>query len=182
MSATTLYQAVLGPEFGLLPLAVRRFHSLRGRHQLHGWVEAQAPRSLGAKLLALCLGTPLRPRRGALRFELDAAAATEVWTRHFPGRTMQSRLNLASARVVEHLGPVRLTFALVRRDAVLAMELQRLQFLGVPCPRCLRPRVVAEESGSADRLHFRVQASMPLAGLVAGYEGYLQLPPGEDSP
>jgi hypothetical protein len=179
MTAGSLYQAVLGPEFAALPAAVRRFHSLRGRHELHGWVEAEAPRSLPARLLALCLGTPQRGRSGALRFELEAAGASERWTRHFPGQTMRSRLSLGASHLVEQLGPVRLTFALTRRDSSLAMELRRLEVLRIPFPRWLLPRIVAEETGSGDRLHFHVRACMPLAGQVACYRGYLQLPAEE---
>lgn len=176
MSAESLYQAVIGADYGALAPAVRRFHALQGRHVLHGWVDADPPASRAARVLAWCLGTPRAARRGPLRFEPDAAPALEVWTRHFPGQTMVSRLSLRRQHVVEHLGPTQLTFRLAGGTAGLGMQLERMHFLGVPCPRWLMPRVVAEESGDAGRLHFHVQAFMPLAGRVASYRGYLELP------
>lgn len=177
MKAGSLYQAVFGPDYAGLAPAVRRFHALQGHHVLHGGVDADPPASAAARALAWCLGTPRGARSGPLRFELQAAPAPEVWTRHFPGQTMVSRLSLGPRRVVERLGPTRLTFRLAGGAAGLDMQLERVHFLGVPCPRCLMPRVVARESGDAARLHFHVQAFMPLAGRVASYRGYLELPP-----
>lgn len=176
MSAESLYQAVIGADYTRLAPAVRRFHALQGRHVLHGWVDADPPASMAARVLAWCLGTPRAARSGPLRFELDATPTLEIWTRHFPGQTMVSRLSPGPRRVVERLGPTRLTFRLAGDAAGLGMQLERIHVLGVPCPRWLMPRVVAQESGDAARLHFHVQAFMPLAGRVASYRGYLELP------
>ena len=101
---------------------------------------------------------------------------TEVWTRHFPGRTMRSRLCLAGTRVEERLGAARLAMDLVQCEGGLRMQLVRLHFLGIPCPGWLMPRVVAQETGHEGCLHFRVQASLPLLGVVASYRGHLVLP------
>lgn len=55
------------------------------------------------------------------------------------------------------------------------MRLMGLHFMGVPCPRWLLPKVIAEETGQYDRLHFRVQASLPVIGIVTSYRGHLTL-------
>ncbi|WP_309246587.1 DUF4166 domain-containing protein [Ramlibacter montanisoli] len=144
-------------------------------------MEADAPASAPARLLAWCLGSPQRAHQGRLRFELDANPDAEVWTRHFPGKTMRSRLS-GGPLLVEQLGPARLTFALAAADPGLVMRLVRLQFLRVPCPRWLMPHIVAEESGTGGRLNFRVHASVPVLGTVASYRGYLELPVAEDAP
>ena len=60
----------------------------------------------------------------------------------------------------------RLGFALRGSPEKLEMQLVRLHFLGVPCPRWLLPAIVAEETATTGRLHFRVQASLPLVGVV----------------
>ena len=175
-SLPSLYARVMGPEFARLAAPLQHFHSLAGRHELHGWVEAEAPSSLPARMLAWCLRTPRRVASGPLRFEIEAAPSREVWTRHFPGRTMRSSFSGSAAQVFEHLGPARLAFRLVRQDAGLRMHLTSLRFLRIPCPRWLMPQLVAEESASDGRLHFRVSASVLLAGTVASYRGYLELP------
>ncbi len=177
----SLYERVLGPSYERLPAAVQRFHRLQGRSVLKGWVQTQAPSSLPARLLAFCLGTPRRASSGPLSFELEASAEAECWTRHFPTRTMTSRMRFVAGRIQEQLGAARLTFGLSVADGKLKMELEGLRFLGVPCPRWLMPQVVAEEIGRDDRLHFRVAANVPLLGRVAGYDGYLDLGPAEEA-
>lgn len=176
MSSKSLYQQVLGPGFLLLPLPVQQFHAMQGTTVLHGRVEIQAPATFVARCLARCLGAPLTAERGAIRFELQSDSATEHWVRHFPGKTMQSRLGSSSGHIVEQLGAARLTFALRGSPEMLEMQLVSLHFLGVPCPRWLVPSVVAEETATPGRLHFRVQASVRFIGTVASYQGYLELP------
>jgi hypothetical protein len=179
VSAGSLYQRVMGSDFLQLPPAVQQFHSLQGNSLLNGWVEVQAPGTFVARCLARCLGAPLTDEQGPLRFELETDGASERWVRHFPRKTMQSRLENVSGRIVEQLGAARLTFALRATSERLQMQLVSLRFLGVPCPRWLLPAVVAEETATLGRLHFRVQASMRLVGMVASYRGYLNLPPGK---
>ena len=177
MSQPSLYLQVMGSQFHQLAAPVRRFHSLSGLHVLRGEVVIDAPKNRLARLLARCLGAPLADARGAIRFDLDASPALETWTRHFPGRTMTSRLARRDAELVERLGAARLTFRLAQAGGTLQMHLARLHFLGLPCPSWLMPRVIAQESGTDGRLHFAVQASVAGLGLVASYRGFLELPP-----
>jgi hypothetical protein len=179
MNTSSLYRRVMGAQFASLPAAVQRFHALTGTHVLEGWVDVEAPDSLAAAWLARALGSPRSAHSGALRFELHAGPAMETWTRHFPARTMHSRMTSSGSRLVEHLGWTRLVFDLVHAGDKLQMQLVSLRFLGIAAPSWLRPRVVAEESGDGSRLHFRVRAVLPVIGVVAGYTGYLELPGGE---
>lgn len=168
-----MYETVMGPAFGALADPVKAFHRTRGRRTLHGWVRTEAPASWPARLLARCLGTPLDPVSGAIRFELDAAPGCETWVRHFPGKTMRSRMRLVKGELTERLGPTLLHFQLLADDGRLVMRLRALKFLGIPCPRWALPRIVAEEEGRDGHLHFRISAALPLIGQVAGYTGYL---------
>jgi hypothetical protein len=93
---------------------------------------------------------------------------------------MESRLFRMSGHVVERLGAARLAFRLRGSPDKLEMQLVGLRFLGVPCPGWLLPAIVAQETATAGRLHFRVQAALPVAGVVAAYQGYLELPAGQD--
>ncbi|HZY18377.1 MAG TPA: DUF4166 domain-containing protein [Ramlibacter sp.] len=172
----SLYQQIMGADFTRLPSPLQRFHALEGAHVLRGWVVVGAPESAVARMLARCLGAPLDAREGALQFELEAGPAEEVWIRRFPGQMMRSRLTHAGGHVVERLGFARLWFTLKGGPDMLEMKLVRLRFLGVACPRWLLPAIVAEETAMPGRLHFRVQASLPLIGTVASYRGHLDLP------
>jgi hypothetical protein len=191
MNAASMYERAMGESFHRLPSAVRRFHKLAGVQELHGWVETDAPSTLAASLLARCIGTPLQATSGPIRFQLDATPEAETWTRHFPGQRMTSRMRLDARKVVEQLGAARLTFELCEVGGRLEMRLQGLHFLGVPCPRWLLPRIIAQESGQADKLHFHVQASLPVIGVVSSYRGHLtisrsaskeRLPRGQNRP
>lgn len=175
MAARSMYEQAMGASFGRLPAAVQRFHRLAGQQVLHGWVQTDAPSTLLAKLLALCLGTPLKATQGAIRFELRAAPDGETWMRQFPAQTMTSSLRLDGHDIVERLGASRLTFALCESDGKLQMRLQGLRFIGIPCPGWLLPQIVAEETGEAEQLNFRVHASLPLVGTVASYRGHLDI-------
>jgi hypothetical protein len=178
VSQGSLYQRLLGTRYAELPAAVQRFHRLSGHHHLAGEVEIDAPAGWAARLLARCLGAPRTAQRGALRFELHAGAREERWVLHFQARTMRSRLSLHRGRLVERLGAARLTFALEASGHALHMHLERLEFLGIPCPRSCMPRVLARETGEHD-LHFHVEARVPLLGTVAAYRGRVVLPQGE---
>jgi len=175
VTGPSLYQRVMGDRFELLPPAVQRFHRLAGRVVLHGRVRTDAPTSWLASVIAVVLGTPRRATEGVLRFELDAGPDLERWTRHFPLRTMSSRLCARAGRVEEQLGPVRLTFDLIAGSESLRMRLVHLRVLGLPWPRWLMPQITAEESGRDDRLQFSVVAELPWAGTVASYRGHLIL-------
>ena len=179
MKTLSLYQQVMGAQFTELPSPLQRFHALEGTHVLNGWVKVGAPASFVARVLARCLGAPLTAQQGPIQFELKASADGEAWTRHFPGKTMKSRLTHVAGHIVERLGFAKLWFALEGDSKMLEIKLVQLRFLGVPCPRWLRPAIVAEETATPDHLHFQVEASLPLIGLVASYWGYLKLPEGE---
>lgn len=179
MKALSIVQALMGAGFPRLLPPVQAFHRLTGSHVLHGWVQTEAPITFLGRLMARCLGTPLSPSAGAIRFELDAHADHEIWVRHFPTNTMMSRMRLVHGELTESLGPIRLYFCLDEVKGRLVMRLTKLRFLMLPCPRWAMPIVIAEEGGSGDRLEFNVKASFPLVGQVAGYRGYLVIHVGE---
>jgi hypothetical protein len=176
MSELTLFEAVMGARFAGLAPTLQRFHRLSGSHVLEGVVETWPPDTAIGRALAWCLGSPRRAATGTIRFELQATPTVETWTRHFPARTMRSRLALVDGRVVERMGLARLTFALDEADGQLRMRLERMSFGGIPCPAWLRPRLVAEEMGEGDCLHFHIEAAVIFIGRVVGYRGWLRVP------
>jgi hypothetical protein len=182
LTAPSLYQRVMGGHFAGLAEPIQRFHQLSGHHELHGWVETNPPATRLAALLARLLGTPLQQSKGPIRFVLDAQDDHEMWTRHFPTKTMCSRLSQSGSRIHEHLGACRLSFDLQEHRQTLVMRLRGLSLAGVPCPAWLMPKVIAEESGLNDQLHFKVSASLPVIGLVASYRGHLELSARRSTP
>lgn len=172
-----MYEQVLGASYAMLDEPVQRFHRLSGYQELRGHVTTHQPEGWLARALCTALGTPREAGNGPIRFELRAKPRQEVWTRHFPSRTMASCLQLENGVLVERLGAARMSFDLEAHGGKLVMRLKRLHILGVPCPAWFMPRVVAEETGNEGRFHFNVEAHMPFIGRVAKYTGHLELEP-----
>lgn len=177
LKACSMYEIALGPDYRRLHPAVQRFHRLAGRVQLQGQVRCTRAAHWFGRLLAWTLRAPRSEAEGPLRLEIDAGVLREHWVRHFPGCTMVSTLKLHQGVVVERLGLARLQFRLREQEGGLVMQLERLHFLGLPCPRALQPRVLARERDEAGRFCFEVEAHVPGLGRVVGYSGHLLLPP-----
>jgi hypothetical protein len=173
-------ERLMGPAFERLAPALQNFHRITDPVLLHGKVRTEAPAGLLARLMGRLLGTPLLTSQGPLLFGLDTDTETTRWIRDFPHEQMRSTLRNVGTHLEEHLGPVRLRFALEERDSALHLHLKRMTFLRVPCPRILLPRVIAVETGRGSQLHFHIQASLPFGGLVTRYAGYLEIP--DDAP
>jgi hypothetical protein len=171
-----MYQSAMGPAFDRLHPALQRFHALAGRWTLQGQVRIEPPQRRLGRLLARMTGTPRTAREGPIEFQLEAAPHRERWLRRFPGFHMASALSLHGGEIVERLGPATLHFTLGEQSGALVMELQRMQFAGIPCPRWLMPRIHAVERGEGDRLHFDVRADVPGCGRVVRYHGQLLVP------
>ena len=175
----SLFEQVLGTKYLELPACVQRFHRLTGRTVLYGWVETSAPESPMARCLAFFLGSPRSASSGPIRFELESGPVVETWTRHFPTRTMTSHMRLVAGRIEERLGAARLTFNLTVVEGKLNMQLEKMKFFGVACPNWLLPKIVAQETGFDNQLHFNISATLPVAGTVARYRGHLEVCPKE---
>lgn len=173
-----MYESAMGESFARLAMPLQQFHRLRGRYVLRGEVKVDAPASMLARLLARLLGTPLTASEGPITFELDADPQTETWTRRFPANVLTSQLELQDRDLVEKLRGTQMTFALTERDGQLHMHLHRLRFFGILCPAWLMPVIVAEESGVDGRVYFHVSVQAPYVGVVARYQGHLQLSSG----
>ena len=88
---------------------------------------------------------------------------------------MTSSMRLVAGHVEESLGAARLTFSMVPTEGRLSMQLAKMRFSGVPCPTWLLPKIVAEERGIDDQLHFHITAELPFVGRVASYRGHLDV-------
>jgi hypothetical protein len=84
-------------------------------------------------------------------------------------------MRLVAGHVEESLGSARLTFSMVPTEGRLSMQLAKMRFFGVPCPTWMLPRIVAEERGIDDQLHFHITAELPFVGRVASYRGHLEV-------
>ncbi len=174
-SSQSVYRQVLGADFHLLAAELQRFHSMAGRVELAGRFSVKGPRSPAGRLVSALFALPKTAAEAPFRFELVADARQETWRRHFPGRSMVSRMQAGPGMLVERFGPISFYFRLKGSDGQLDMLLHTVTVFGIRAPRRLMPTVSAHETGADGRLHFAVSAHLPLVGLLAEYRGYLEI-------
>jgi hypothetical protein len=169
-----LFQRLLGDDFRALPPAVRALHLRVGRHLYHGQVEVRRGRNPLSRLLAWA--TRLPPTgRGAIEVSIDSHEQSESWVRKIGDAAMPSRLWMQDDLLCEQLGLARFGFRLTVEEGVIVWRVARVHALGVPLPARWFRSVQAQESASDDgRYCFDVSASMPIAGLLVHYRGWLE--------
>lgn len=173
-NAAALYPLLLGPAFESLAPQVRRIHARSGRHAYHGEVEVRRGAGLLSRLCAWATRLP-PASRGAIRVSIDSEAGRETWTRHVGRHAMRSRLWAADGLLNERLGLVRFGFRLQAEDGGVRWRVVRVRALGVPLPSRWFAGVHAHESEHEARYRFEVSASLPLAGLLVAYRGWLHV-------
>ena len=167
-----LYTRLMGQRFAALPRLVRAIHDVSGDGGAAGEGTVERGRGLLARLLGRLMGMP-----PAGHYPLHVGFAErdgrETWTRDFGGHRFRSELSERHGRAVERFGPIRFAFALPSNGEGLTMELRRWSLFGIPLPRFLAPRIAAREWQEDDRFRFDVAVSMPLAGRIVRYAGWL---------
>jgi hypothetical protein len=174
-SPQSVYRQVLGADFNLLATELQRFHSMAGRVELTGRFSVKGPHSAAGRLVSALFALPRTAAETSFKFELDANARQETWRRHFPGRSMVSRMRAGPGMLVERFGPIHFYFRLKADDGQLNMLLQSVTIFGIRSPKFLMPKVMAHEAGADGKLHFSVSAHLPVVGLLAEYRGYLEI-------
>ena len=170
--APPLYARAMGPAFEALPPAVRRLHDFVADAGAAGEAIVSRGRGPLVALLAKLMRFP-PAGRWPLHVAFAARDGAETWTRDYGGHVMRSVLTQRRGGVVERFGPIRFAFDLLPQPDGLAMRLAGWSLLGVPLPRALGPRITAREWEEGGHFCFDVAASLPLAGPVVRYSGWL---------
>ena len=169
-----LYPVLMGPAFESLAPTVRSIHARSGRHEYRG--EVDVVRGTGLLSRVCAWATRLPPAAsGAIRVSIESEAARETWTRHIGGHAMRSRLWAADGLLNEQLGLVRFGFRLQAHGGGVRWRVVRVRALGVPLPVGWFEGVHAHESQRDGRYCFDVSATLPLAGLLVAYRGWLHV-------
>jgi hypothetical protein len=174
-ASQSVYRQVLGHDFQLLAAELQRFHSMQGRVELSGRCTVKGPHSAAGRAMSAMFALPKTTAETPFKFVLEAGAAQETWRRHFPGRSMVSKMRVGAGVLVERFGPVSFHFRLQADQGRLNMLLQSVTLFGIRAPKFMMPIVMAQETGDQGKLHFRVSAHLPLVGLLAEYRGCLDI-------
>ena len=149
MAEPSMYERALGADLSSCPRPSSDSIDCKARGPWTGEVETEALTTWLARCLAWGLGTPRRATRGAIRFELLASPTVGTWRRHFPPSPCNRRCGCGAASCRSRSACHACAFAWRQAPQGLEMLLVNCASLGLPCPRWLRPRIVAREQGEA---------------------------------
>jgi len=170
-----LYRRLLGPTFVVLPRCVRELHDLEAASVWAGIANVERGRSPLSRLAALIAGLPPAGREQTLRVSFLPVAAGEIWKRQFGRALFRSVQYERKGFLCERVGPTTFVFTPLASGEGLELRLDGFRVLGLPLPRLLNPSVRTWEWERDGVYHFKVEARLPLIGLIARYDGWLML-------
>lgn len=182
MTTMPLYRRILGAGFDRMPAPVRAVHDFTGRYVGEGTATVERG-NVVARAIAALLGMPQAGRDRPVRIVIEATQKGELLSRYYPDctlRTFQScETRNGQTLLGEKFGPFRLLIALTGHESGCDFRLVRWSLGPVPLPMALAPRLVANERLHDGRHRFLVRISLPLIGLLLGYEGDVEtvIPP-----
>ncbi len=174
-----LLERVLPADFAGLPESWRRLAEIHDIDRFEG--EASVERGTGpaARVIAALFGFPSATPAVSVSVKKQRTGFGEKWTRCFGEKSFVSHLSRKAddrpGMLRERFGPFSFLLRLRSEDGRVAWPVESGRFLGVPIPRALLPRSESFEYAGADgRFRFDVRISMPFAGLIVRYRGWLE--------
>ena len=159
-----------------LPSALRAFHDSDGAPVWSGRADIDAGTGMLARLISRSFGFPQAGRGIPVTVSVDRKGLSETWTRDFDGRRFTSQLSYESGgQVAEAFGPFKIRLGVQAVGSEITMPVIGWRAGPVKLPRCLAPLSNAREYMDGDgRFCFDVRITVPLAGFLAHYRGWLK--------
>ncbi len=159
-----------------LPSALRAFHDSDGAPVWTGRADIDAGTGMLARLINRSFGFPQAGRGIPVTVSVDRKGLSETWTRDFAGRRFTSRLSYESGgQVAEAFGPFKILLNVQAVGGEITMPVIGWRPGPVKLPRFLAPVSETREHMDGDgRFCFDVRITVPLAGLLAHYRGWLK--------
>jgi len=174
--SNSLFQRLLSEQFHQLPGPITALHDGRSK-VLRGECDVERGSGFVATFLAWVTSLPPAGLQQPIEVAITCNERGEIWVRKFGARSMRSSLVSQGSTLVEWLGPVRFKFKLVydAANAHINWQLHHVAVLGVPLPVGWFDRVSARESMRGGKYCFDVSATLPFAGLLVRYHGWLDV-------
>ena len=178
-----IFAKALGRDFNKLPQPLRDLHCVIDARSWAGKADIQRGNNLLAKLIGTIMGFPPAGRAIPVAVTMERQSESEIWVRQFGSKKFRSRLSLCapggSGRIFERFGPLRFTIDLCLHKDQLAYPITGGSWLGIPLPRFALPKSETREYvDDQGRACFDVRISMPLAGHIVTYRGWLKAADG----
>lgn len=183
-SDSPIFRQVLADAWKNLPAQIRALHEIDDHKSFAGRATVTRGDSWLARLLAWVMGFPPAAKNIPVSVTMRRREDKEKWLRNFAGHTFSSEMSIGdgdfSHLIFERFGPIKFAMALVVNSDGLMYQPQGWTFLGIPMPSFLAPAGKMLEFVQDDRFNFHVAITLPLAGPVVSYTGWLKETPQPD--
>jgi hypothetical protein len=174
MVPPSLYRRILGARFDALPPVLRRFHDADGGGQARGTFQVGRGTGWLRNAIASILGLPRAGAEVPVRLCVTVDGDRERWTRDFGGHRVETIQWARGELLMEAIGPVHFSTALVLDGSRLTYEFRRTWFAGVPIPRWLSPGVDSYVDAGDAGWFVVVHVLAPFLGELVRYEGWIE--------
>lgn len=174
-----IFPAVLGDTFYELPKALQDLHHGEFSSEWKGNVSTRGAQNFAGRIIAALVGLPSEDHQTSARVSIEVTREGETWTRSFGGKQFRSHLSLGVGReeglICERFGIITVATAITWRDRRLWFIPRRWRIGALPLPNALLPKGDSFECVREGSFAFNVRIEVPVVGLIAAYEGTLQL-------
>lgn len=173
-----LFSTLLAEAFKQLPPQLQDLHTVGDRRIWRGEATITRGGSLLSKVAGWIAGFPKASKRIDVEVEMTRTGGREVWRRRFGKKSFRSvlsaRLSRGQLRLQERFGVFSFDIDLTSEQGEILFPVRHGRCLGLPLPDILCPRSETREYvDEAGRACFDVAISLPLAGPVVHYRGWL---------
>jgi hypothetical protein len=174
MESLSLYRRVLGSRFEALPDVLRRFHDAPGGGRASGTFRVERTGGRAGSAVATLMGLPRAGLDVPVRLQVVATGEGERWLRQFAGRTLASRQWAKGNLLMERVGLVSFSSALVVDGSSVRYEFRRAWLAGIPLPHWLSPFVDGCVHAGDTGWRAVVHVFAPYLGEILRYEGWVE--------
>ncbi len=174
-----IFKTVLNESFDQISSQLQDLHTVLDQRRWRG--EASVHRGTGwiSRIAGWIAGFPPATESISVQVEMRRTAKGETWTRQFGKKRFKSYLAVRKRSrkpvLFERFGLMSFQIELNEDDGKLYFPVKEGRLLGLPLPAFLRPASdTFEYVDDLGRACFSVRVSLPIAGLVAHYEGWLK--------
>ena len=182
----SLFQKAIGDKFYDMPPRLRELHGPDASKTWVGEARTQAGETWLARFISRTIGfgVPSSQDRGAyerIEVTFERSDNSEKWQRDFNGHCFNSHFAIGTKKqdervnyfAIEKFGLFNFELDLIVKKQRLYFVVRRCTFLKLPLPAFLLPKGDSYEYEHNDRFHFKVEVRVPIAGLIAAYDGWL---------
>lgn len=167
----TLYQKILGKDYGKLPSVLQEFHARPDGGNAIGTLIVQRGKGLIRALLARLLQLPCAGDNIPLRLQVIVRKNQEQWIRYFGEQRLMTLQWNEHGYLVEKAGPLRLMFQLTADSTGMTFNIQKNKIGIFTVPSLLMMRVSARATATDTGWNINVVIELPWVGVITTYSG-----------